>query len=63
MDKRKSEPVELESDNPSENSRIKAATEIQSQVRPDDYPKQARAAQVAAATGLPEKPDQSRRKR
>lgn len=43
-------PVDLKSDNASENSVIHAATTIQSVVEPEDYPAEKRALQVAAGT-------------
>lgn len=51
MNKKDCKPLEIESDNPSQNSRLKAATKIQSSVRPKDYPAQDRADQVKAGTG------------
>lgn len=44
------QPIDLASDNPSENDRLHAATEIQSSVRPEDYPQEKRDLQVDAAT-------------
>ena len=44
------QPVDLQSDNPSENDRLHAATEIQSSVTPEDYPEEKRRLQVDAAT-------------
>jgi hypothetical protein len=43
-------PLDPRSDNPSENSRLHAATTIQSEVTPEDYPEEKRDLQVAAAT-------------
>lgn len=43
-------PLDSKSDNPSENSRLHAATTIQSEVTPEDYPPEKRALQVAAGT-------------
>lgn len=48
-------PEDLKSDNPSENSRIHAATTIQSVVKPEDYPEEKRRMQVEEA-GVPEAP-------
>lgn len=47
---RSKQPIDLESDNPSENSRLHAATSIQSSVQPGDYPETERSLQVAAGT-------------
>ena len=44
------QPLDPKSDNPSENSRLHAATTIQSVVEPGDYPPEQRALQVAAGT-------------
>lgn len=44
------QPIDLKSDNPGENDRLHAATEIQSSVRPEDYPQEMRDLQVDAAT-------------
>jgi hypothetical protein len=44
-------PLEPKSANPSQNSRLRAATDIQSAVTPEDYPEDERHAQVTAATG------------
>ena len=43
-------PIDLESDDPSENDRLHAATTIQSAVEPGDYPADKRGMQVAAGT-------------
>jgi hypothetical protein len=45
------DPVEVDSPNSSENSRLRAATAVQSSVKPSDYPAEKREQQVAAATG------------
>ncbi|MES2492942.1 MAG: hypothetical protein V4579_06625 [Pseudomonadota bacterium] len=52
-DKQTRKPIDLKSDNPSQNSRTHAATSIQSVVEPEDYPTAERDAQVEAATGRP----------
>jgi len=43
-------PLDPRSDSPSENSRLRAATTIQSEVTPEDYPEEKRGLQVAAGT-------------
>ena len=45
------DPVEDAGGSPSERSRLRAATAIQSSVDPEDYPKADRDEQVTAATG------------
>jgi hypothetical protein len=45
------DPVKIDGPSPSENSRLWAATAIQSDVEPDDYTDEQREEQVAAATG------------
>lgn len=52
-DKKSHEPIDLNSDDTNENSRLHAATSIQSPVTPDQYPEEERQAQVEAATGKP----------
>jgi hypothetical protein len=47
---RNDDPVEPKSDNPSLNSRLHAATEIQSSVTPQDYPARDRQLQVEQST-------------
>lgn len=47
--KRKDEALDPRSDNPSQNSRLHAATKIQSPVSPEDYPEAEREAQLDAA--------------
>ena len=42
-------PLEPASDNPSLNSRLHAATTIQSSVKPEDYPEEKRAMQTASS--------------
>lgn len=54
-------PVEVDGPSPSENSRLRAATAIQSSVDPESYPADDREQQVAAATGRPDQ-TQGRRK-
>lgn len=54
-DKANEGPIELDSDNPSQNSRLHAATKFQSSVKPEDYPARTRQAQTDAATGQPGK--------
>lgn len=44
-------PLEVDSPNSSKNSALRAATAVQSSVRPEDYPEAERKLQVAAATG------------
>jgi len=46
-----SRPLDLKSDNPSENDRIHAATTGQGEVTPEDYPVEKRNEQVKAAIG------------
>jgi hypothetical protein len=53
---RTDDPVKVDGPSPSENSRLRAATAIQSSVDPDSYPEDARDQQVAAATGKGPKP-------
>ena len=50
---RTSDPLERNDANPSENSRLHAATAIQSDTTPEAYPKFEREAQVEQATGRP----------
>ena len=51
------DPIEIDGDNPSQNSRLRAATAVQSSVTPGDYPAEERAQQVAAGTdGKPRRP-------
>lgn len=47
--KRKDESLDPRSDNPAQNSRLHAATRIQSPVTPEDYPEAERQAQIDAA--------------
>lgn len=54
------DPIESEGGNPSQRSRLRAATGIQSSVKPGDYPKAERDAQVTAATGRVRKDDAKR---
>lgn len=42
-------PLDAKSDNASLNSELHAATKVQSNVRPEDYPPEERAMQVASA--------------
>lgn len=46
----KSVPLDPEGGSPSENDRLHAATEVQSDVTPEDYPAEKRKMQVAAGT-------------
>jgi len=58
-DSDRKQPVDLKSDDPSEDNRLHAATTIQSSVTPDDYPEEKRRLQVDAATngkGAPRTP-------
>ena len=50
---RTSDPLERNDTNPSENSRLHAATAIQSSTTPEAYPEFEREAQVEQATGRP----------
>ena len=52
---RTSDPLERNDTNPSENSRLHAATAIQSDTTPEAYPAWEREAQVEQATGRPAK--------
>lgn len=57
------DPIETDGANASQNSRLRTATAVQSSVRPDDYPAEERAQQVAAGTdGKPQakRPPKSR---
>lgn len=47
----KAVPLDPAGPSPSENSRIHAATHLQSDVTPEDYPADERKAQAQAATG------------
>jgi hypothetical protein len=46
----KAAPLDPEGPSPSENSRLHAATHVQSDVTPEDYPADKRQMQVAAGT-------------
>jgi len=59
-DSDRKQPVDLKSDNPSEDNRLHAATTIQSSVTPDDYPEEKRRLQVDAATNGKGAPSQGR---
>jgi hypothetical protein len=48
---RTKDPVQVDGPSPSENSRLRAATAIQSSVEPESYTEEQREEQVAAATG------------
>ena len=52
---KQSKPLEPETENSSLNSEIEAATEIQSSVRPEDYPLDQRARIDPASKGGPSK--------
>ncbi|CAH0496064.1 hypothetical protein [Novosphingobium sp. CECT 9465] len=49
------QPLDIHGGSPSQNGRMHAATKIQSPVTPEQYPESERDAQVAAATGQPNK--------
>ena len=58
-DDKAKQPIDLKSEDASENDRLHAATEIQSSVKPEDYPEEKRDLQVDAATdgkGAPPSP-------
>jgi hypothetical protein len=52
---RKKGPLEPHSDNPSLNSMLRAATQIQSEVQPEDYPEDQRGALGLETPGKPRK--------